>query len=95
MARGGRRGFWRGVLAGLVLAAAAALALAVAFPPRPLLPPEISPGTLAVPPAPEPAPGRGAAGGRPGAGPAAGAAGTGRIAVADARRGGALTLDSA
>jgi hypothetical protein len=42
------------VLAGLVLAAALALGLAVAFPPQPLLPPQISPETLAPPDAPAP-----------------------------------------
>jgi hypothetical protein len=44
------RGFWRGVLAGLVLSALAALVLAFLFPP--LQPPEITPGTETAPDAP-------------------------------------------
>jgi hypothetical protein len=46
------RGFWQGLIAGLLLAAAAALALAWLFPP--LQPPEVAPGSLVAPPAPEP-----------------------------------------
>ncbi|HET9069523.1 MAG TPA: hypothetical protein VFN28_12825 [Amaricoccus sp.] len=46
------RGFWKGFLTGLVLAAAGLLALAWFYPPRPLLPPEVDPRALAAPAAP-------------------------------------------
>ncbi len=45
-------GFWKGILSGLVVAAAGLLALAWLYPPRPLLPPEIDPGALEAPAAP-------------------------------------------
>jgi hypothetical protein len=45
-------GFWRGFLAGLVLAAAALLALAWLYPPKPLMPPEVDAGALEAPGAP-------------------------------------------
>jgi hypothetical protein len=55
MARGsGTRGFWRGLLTGLLLAAAAGLALAWLFPP--LRPPEVA-GEALVPPEPLAPPG--------------------------------------
>ena len=46
-------GFWKGFLTGLVLAAAGLLALAWLNPPRPLLPPEVDPGALEAPAAPD------------------------------------------
>ena len=52
MATQATHGFWRGFLTGLVLAAAAALALAWLYPPRPLLPPEVDAGALEAPGAP-------------------------------------------
>jgi hypothetical protein len=48
----GTHGFWRGFFTGLLLAAAAGLLLAWAYPPLPLLPPEIDEGTLRAPGAP-------------------------------------------
>jgi hypothetical protein len=45
-------GFWRGFVIGLVLAAAAVLALAWFYPPKPLLPPEVDAGALEPPDAP-------------------------------------------
>jgi hypothetical protein len=50
--RAGRRGFWPGLVTGLVIAAAAGLALALAFPPAPLQQPEIDPASLVAPAAP-------------------------------------------
>ena len=47
------RGFWPGLLTGLLLAAGAALALAVAFPPTRLEQPEIDPASLVAPAAPD------------------------------------------
>jgi hypothetical protein len=62
--RTGGRGFWPGLVTGLAIAAAAGLALALAFPPAPLQQPEIDPASLVSPAAPgapeapaEPAPG--------------------------------------
>ncbi len=48
----GSHGFWRGVLAGLLVAAAGLLALALAYPPEPLRQPEITPGSTLPPAAP-------------------------------------------
>jgi hypothetical protein len=50
-ARGGAE-FWRGVLFGLVLAAAGLIALALAYPPVPAEPPALAPGALSAPAAP-------------------------------------------
>lgn len=50
-ARGG--GFWRGFLLGVVIVAAALLALALAVPPKPLQPPDVAPGSLVAPAGPE------------------------------------------
>lgn len=48
-------GFWRGFLTGLVLAALALLGLALAYPPVPRTPPELTPEAVTAPP-PPPAP---------------------------------------
>jgi hypothetical protein len=45
-------GFWKGLLVGLLVAAAGLLALAWLYPPRPLIPPEVDPGALQAPAAP-------------------------------------------
>jgi hypothetical protein len=50
--RAGGRGFWPGLLTGLLLAATAGLALTLAFPPAPLQQPEIDPASLVAPAAP-------------------------------------------
>jgi hypothetical protein len=50
--RAGGRGFWPGLLTGLLLAVGAALALAFAFPPVSLQQPEVDPTSLVAPPAP-------------------------------------------
>lgn len=52
MAERRTHGFWKGVLAGLLVAAAGLLALAWLHPPRPLMPPEVDPGALEAPAAP-------------------------------------------
>ena len=83
MAKPATYGFWRGALAGLVVAAAGALALAWVYPPRPLLAPEVDPGALEAPAAP----------GQPAGWPrrnrhdrADAGAGAGEAAIGDARR---------
>ena len=52
MAEGRTHGFWKGLLVGLLVAAAGLLALAWVNPPRPLMPPEVDPGALEAPAAP-------------------------------------------
>ena len=49
----GTRGFWRGFVTGTIIAAAIGLGLAWAFPPVPMLPPEVAPETLVPPGAPD------------------------------------------
>ena len=46
------RGFWRGFFTGIVLVAAAGLALAWVYPPVPATPPQVAPTSLEAPPAP-------------------------------------------
>jgi hypothetical protein len=48
------RGFWRGFVTGLVVAAAVGLALAFVFPPVPSRPPEVGPDATTAPAGPEP-----------------------------------------
>ncbi|MFO1209987.1 MAG: hypothetical protein U1E40_12315 [Amaricoccus sp.] len=53
MARARTRGFWRGFLTGIGLAALAGLAAAWFLPPVPATPPEVTPGSLTAPQPPE------------------------------------------
>ena len=53
MARARTRGFWRGFLAGIVLAALAGLAAAWFLPPVPATPPAVTPGSLMAPQPPD------------------------------------------